>query len=64
LIFIRTIRATGEWRAFIFDWRKMKNYILVNIERSWINRFGTAKNKMFNKKELKEYLIAEIKNLN
>jgi hypothetical protein len=35
---------------------------LNNIEYSWINRFGTAKNKMFNKEELKEYLVAEINN--
>jgi hypothetical protein len=62
LIFIRTIRATGEWKAFIFDWCKMKNYILANIEHSWINRFGTAKNKMFSKRELSEYLVAELNN--
>jgi hypothetical protein len=62
LVFIRTIRATGEWRAFIFDWKKLQTYILTNIDKSYINRFGSAKNKMFNKEELKEYLVAEINN--
>jgi hypothetical protein len=60
LIFIRSIRATGEWKAFIFDWKKMRPYIIENSEKSYINRFGSAYNKMFSKKELEAYLIAEI----
>jgi hypothetical protein len=62
LIFIRTIRETGEWKCSIYDWKKLQPYILANIERSWINRWGTAKNKMFSKKDIEEYLIAELNN--
>jgi hypothetical protein len=60
LIFIRSIRATGEWKAFVFDWKKLQPYILANVDKSYINRFGSAYNKMFSKKELEDYLIAEI----
>jgi hypothetical protein len=62
LIFIRTIRETGEWKCSIYDWKKLQPYILANIKYSKVNRFGSAKNQMFSKEELKEYLIAEIKN--
>jgi hypothetical protein len=60
LVFIRTIRLTGEWKCSIYDWKKLQPYILANIEHSWINRFGSAKNKNFSKAELKEYIIGEI----
>jgi hypothetical protein len=62
LIFIRTIRTTGEWWAVVFDWHTMKNYILENIGYSKMNRFGSAKNKMFSLKELEDFLIAKITN--
>jgi hypothetical protein len=62
LIFIRTIRITGEWWAVVFDWKKMREYILTNIRYSKINRFGSAKNQMFTKEELKDYLVEEINN--
>jgi hypothetical protein len=61
LIFIRTIRPTGEWKAFIFNWNRMKSYVLENINNSKTNRFGSAKNQMFSKYQLKDYLIGEIK---
>jgi hypothetical protein len=60
LIFIRTIRSTGEWKASVYNWKELQPYILANVERSWINRFGSAKNKNFLKEELKKYLVAEI----
>jgi hypothetical protein len=60
LVFIRTIRATGEWWAVIFNWKKLQPYILANINYSKMNRFGSAKNKMFSKKELQEYIIKEL----
>jgi hypothetical protein len=63
LIFIRTIRPTGEWKCSIYNWKNLQPYILANIERSWINRFGSAKNKNFLKKDIEKYLIAEINNL-
>jgi hypothetical protein len=62
LVFIRTIRATGEWWAIVFDWKKLQPYILANIKYSKVNRFGSAKNQMFSKEELNEYLIAKITN--
>jgi hypothetical protein len=62
LIFIRTIRPTGEWKCSIYDWKELQPYILANIERSWINRFNSAKNKNFLKKDIEKYLIAEINN--
>jgi hypothetical protein len=62
LVFIRTIRLTGEWWSVVFDWKKLQPYILANIKYSKVNRFGSAKNQMFFKEKLKEYLIAEIKN--
>jgi hypothetical protein len=60
LVFIRTIRDTGEWRAVIYDWNKMKSYILENIDESYNNKFGSARNQSFYKEELKEYCIADI----
>jgi hypothetical protein len=60
LIFIRTIRPTGEWWAVVFDWRSMKNYILNNIKYSKMNRFSSAKNQMFSLKEIENFLIAKI----
>jgi hypothetical protein len=60
LIFIRTIRTIREWWAVVFDWGKMKNYILSNIKYSKDNRWGTAQNQMFSIEELKDYLIGEI----
>jgi hypothetical protein len=62
LIFIRTIRPTGEWKAFIFDWNKMRPYIFENINNSKANRFGSAKNQMFSKYQLRDYLIGELNN--
>jgi hypothetical protein len=62
LIIIRTIRTTGEWWAVVFDWKRMKYYIQESIKYSKINRFGSAKNQMFTKEELKDYLVAEINN--
>jgi hypothetical protein len=62
LVFIRTIRTTGEWKCSIYDWKKLQPYILANIEHSWPNRFGSAKNKNFSKKDLEKYLIAELNN--
>jgi hypothetical protein len=64
LIFIRTIRATGEWRACIYDWSKLKLFIMANIDKSYTNRFGSAKNCMINKDKIKDFLITEINNLN
>jgi hypothetical protein len=61
LVFIRTIRTTGEWWAIVFDWKKLQPYILANIEYSKVNRFGSAKNQMFSLEKLKDYLIVEIK---
>jgi hypothetical protein len=63
LVFIRTIRATGEWKASIYNWKKMMPYILANIEESYTNRFGSARNQKFTKEELKEYLIKELTNI-
>jgi hypothetical protein len=60
LVFIRTIRPTGEWKAFVFNWNKMKNYILANVEYSKANRFGSAKNKMFALEQLREFLVVKI----
>lgn len=62
LVFIRTIRATGEWKASIYDWKRMMPYILENIDDSYINRFGSARNQKFTKDELKEYLVKEVNN--
>jgi hypothetical protein len=60
LVFIRTIRDTKEWKASIYNWREMRPYILSNIDESYKNKFGSAKNQKFTKKELEEYLITEI----
>jgi hypothetical protein len=62
LIFIRTIRSTGEWKASVYNWKELQPYILANIDKSYINRFGSARNKMFSKRELSEYLVAELNN--
>jgi hypothetical protein len=62
LVFIRTIRDTREWKADIYDWKEMRPYILENIEDSYMNRFGSARNQKFTKDELYEYLIKEITN--
>jgi hypothetical protein len=60
LVFIRTIRDTKEWKASIYNWKEMRPYILNNIDDSYTNKFGTAKNQKFTKRELEEYLIKEI----
>jgi hypothetical protein len=62
LVFIRTIRSTGEWRAFVFDWSKLKLFIVENTEKSYINRFGSAKNCMIKKERIKDFLVAELNN--
>jgi hypothetical protein len=64
LIFIRTIRATGEWRACVYDWRKLKLFIVENIDKSYINRFGSARNCMIKKERIKDFLVTDINNLN
>lgn len=60
LVFIRTIRDTKEWCASIYDWERMRPYILENIDTYYNNKYGSACNQKFYKEELKEYLTAEI----
>jgi hypothetical protein len=62
LVFIRTIRDTKEWKADVYNWKEMRPYILANIDESYTNRFGSARNQKFTKEELNEYLIKEITN--
>jgi hypothetical protein len=62
LIFIRTIRATGDWRACVYDWNELKLFIMENIDKSYTNRFGSAKNCMINKDKIKKFLVAELNN--
>jgi hypothetical protein len=62
LVFIRTIRQTKEWKAFVFDWRAMKDYIINNIRNPRMNSFGTAKNQMFDVEEIKDFLVSELNN--
>jgi hypothetical protein len=62
LIFIRTIRSTGEWKASVYNWKEMQPFIIKNIEKSYINRFGSAQNCMINKDKIKDFLVAELNN--